>query len=591
MDKTFAVAGSALLKTLLVGVFAASLSGCLGGGGGGGSSNNATPPAVEPPELVPPVDPEDPLAARTLQGDFRGIDLEGMRVFRGIRYGAPPKGELRFAAPVAVEEHTGEVQLSEEFGSDCPQLDRQGQPASVEEDCLFLNVYAPAEAGEYPVMVWVHGGALLEGAASEWMYSLPQRLVDEHEVVVVTLNYRLGTLGFLPHEALGENNNNFGIQDQQLALKWVQDNIRAFGGDASNVTLFGESAGGHSVMSHVASPGSAGLFHKAIVQSGSYLGTQLPLKDVTRGTIVEMQGGQSRMADPILDKTRCADLDSAELVSCLRDLDVEEILASQLGWMLPVWGTPTLPKSINDAIISGEFNKVPMILGSNLHEGQLYSLIELASGVLFFEPGYYAMANALLQNHVELDTQKVAEDYLASEPTSDLYRYFRARARIETDYRYACPNVEQWWLLRQQDVPVWGYWFTDEDAPGVPSTFGTMTHDFVGAAHAYEVPYLLMPFEGVFTADNGAGEEQIELAKRMTAYWANFAKYGEPTITDGTDAIGWPQYNLGATTDDRKIMRFDAPAPSLATVSEFFETHNCSYWEDPPTRPVWRPVF
>lgn len=593
MERTLAVASRALWKTLLVGVLATSLSGCLSGGGSGGggsSSEDSAPPAIDPPELVPPVDPEDPLAARTLQGDFRGIDLDGMRVFRGIRYAMPPKGELRFAAPVAAEEHTGELQLTEAFGSACPQKGQQG-PASVEEDCLFLNVYAPAQAGEYPVMVWVHGGALLDGAASEWMYSLPQRLVVEHDVVVVTLNYRLGTLGFLPHVALGENNNNFGIQDQQLALKWVQDNIRAFGGDAANVTLFGESAGGHSVLSHVASPGSADLFHKAIVQSGSYLGTQLPLKDVTRGTIVEMQGGQSRMATPFLEQTRCADMEDAALVSCLRDLDVEEILASQLGWTLPVWGTPTLPKSINDTIISGEFNKVPMILGSNLHEGQLYSLIELATGALFFEQGYYAMVNALLQDHWGLDTRQIAEDYLASEPTTDIYRYFRARARVETDYRYTCANAEQWWLLREQDVPVWGYWFTDEDAPGVPSTFDTMTHDFVGAAHAYEVPYLLMSFEDVFTTENGAGEEQVELAKRMTAYWANFAKYGEPSLTDGTDTIGWPQYNLGESANDRKIMRFDAPLSGPVPVSEFFETHNCSYWQDPPSVPVWAPVF
>src|SRR5690606_29151442 len=145
MDRTLAAAGSALWKSLLVGVLAASLNGCLGGGGGGSSSSEAAPPAVEPPELVPPVDPEDPLAARTLQGDYRGIELDGMRVFRGIRYAMAPKGELRFAAPVAAESHDGELQLSEEFGSACPQLDRQGQPASVEEDCLFLNVYAPAE--------------------------------------------------------------------------------------------------------------------------------------------------------------------------------------------------------------------------------------------------------------------------------------------------------------------------------------------------------------------------------------------------------------------------------------------------------------
>lgn len=591
MDNSLAVVGNPLLKALAVGVFAASLSGCLGGGGGGGSNSDAEPPAVEVPERVPPVDPADPLAARTRQGDFRGIELDHMRVFRGIRYATPPKGELRFAAPVAAQAHVEELQLSEEFGSACPQVDPlEATMVSVEEDCLFLNVYAPEQAGEYPVMVWLHGGSLLEGAASDLMYRHPQRLVAEHDVVVVTLNYRLGTLGFLPHEALGENNNNFGLQDQQLALKWVQDNIRAFGGDVASVTLFGESAGGHSTMSHVASPGSAGLFHKAIVQSGSYLDTQLPLKDETRGTIVEFAGGQSRMADPILDETGCADLDGTELVTCLRELDVEEILASQLDWMLPVYGTPTLPKSINEAIKSGEFNKVPMIIGSNLHEGELYSLIHLLYGELLHEVGYHRQVNALLQNHWDLDINQIAVDYLATESPEDPLRFFRARTRIETDYRYTCPNAEQWQMLQQQGVPVWGYWFADENAPGVPTTFGILP-GVVGAAHAYEVPYLLMPFEEVFTEANGAGEEQVELAQRMTAYWANFAKYGEPFIDDGTDTSGWPQYGEGSTAEEKQIIRFDAPVPSLATVSQFLNTHNCGYWQSPPTVPVWRPVF
>lgn len=579
-----------LVKTLAVSILATSMGGCLSGGGGGGgsSSDKPAPPVVEVPE------PVDPMVARTLQGDFQGIELDDMRVFRGIRYATPPKGELRFAAPFAADAHDGVLELSERFGSACPQKDLLGVATSLEEDCLFLNVYVPAQPGDYPVMVWLHGGGMLDGSAGDQMYRHPQRLVVEHDVIVVTLNYRLGTLGFLPHEDLGVNNNNFGIQDQQLALRWVQDNIEAFGGDKSNVTLFGESAGGHSVMSHLASPGSADLFHKAIVQSGSYLGTQLPLKDIQNHDHTVLLGGQTRMAKPILDSTRCAGLVAQELVTCLRELDVEEILDSQMDWMLPVYGTPTLPLSINDAIKSGAFNKMPVMMGSNLNEGELYGLVHLSVGPegigdLWYEAGYYRQVRELLKNHYDFDADTIAADYLAQETTRDGFQFFRARSRIETDYRYTCPNAEQWNLLHDQDVSVWGYWFADEGAPGIPSTFGILP-DVVGAAHAYEVPYLLMPFGEVFTQENGASEAQIELAERMTAYWANFAKYGEPSIADGTDTSGWPQYTKGNAAMENLIIRFEAPQPAVVPVSQFLQTHNCSYWVNPPKRPVRVPV-
>lgn len=194
-----------------------------------------------------------------------------MLAFRGIRYAKPPVRELRFAPPQPVEKPTGIV-VADKFGSACPQYKSAFGPESLEEDCLFLNVYVPkAGEGPFPVMVWIHGGAFVAGSGGP-EYD-PSRLVAQG-VVVVTINYRLGPLGFLAHRDLTNEQDggsgNYGLMDQQLALRWVQDNISTFGGDPNNVTIFGESAGGLSVLSHVVSPKAQGLFQRAIVQSGSY---------------------------------------------------------------------------------------------------------------------------------------------------------------------------------------------------------------------------------------------------------------------------------------------------------------------------------
>src|SRR5690606_11139773 len=223
-----------MLSTLSAVVLAVSLSGCLSSGGGSNSKDDS---------------PADPLRVNTAQGDYVSNNASGIKVFRGIRYGVAE----RFASPEFPPAHSKPIQLDEAFGSACPQVASPFGKVSANEDCLFLNVYAPEEPGEYPVMVWIHGGAFIYGDGGE-TYD-PQRLVEKG-VVVVTLNYRLGALGFLPHVAL--ENSNFGLQDQHLALRWVQDNIAAFDGDPGNVTLFGESAGGHSVASQIASPAAKG---------------------------------------------------------------------------------------------------------------------------------------------------------------------------------------------------------------------------------------------------------------------------------------------------------------------------------------------
>jgi para-nitrobenzyl esterase len=205
----------------------------------------------------------------TTLGPVEGASTGSMRSFKGIPYAAPPIGPLRWKPPAPAAMFTS-ARNATMLAPHCAQGASPFGAASTSEDCLYLNVYTPTTPGPHPVMFWIHGGAFIYGQSDEYD---PTLLVAQ-DVVVVTINYRLGALGFLASPALtaegGGASGNYGIMDQQFALHWVQDNIAAFGGDKNNITIFGESAGGFSVQSQLVSTGAAGLFHKAIVQSGAY---------------------------------------------------------------------------------------------------------------------------------------------------------------------------------------------------------------------------------------------------------------------------------------------------------------------------------
>lgn len=576
-------------NTLGISLLAVFLSGCLSGGGGSGSS------AASGAGCMTPLDESaDPLTALTCQGTFAGTSEGGMHAFRGIRYGEAE----RFAAPMLSPAHEGVVQLND-FGDSCAQPETTfGQPSTT-EDCLFLNVYGPEEPGDYPVMVWIHGGALLGGqGGAEYE---PQRLVAQG-IVVVTLNYRLGALGFLPHSDLEES--NLGLQDQQLALQWIQQNIRAFDGDPDNVTIFGESAGGHSVLSHIVSPTAAGLFHRAIVQSGSYNGDQLPLNDVPD---LDLLGGETLIGDPIVQRIRqkapeiCTD--ETPLQDCLRQVDLEVILASQsevlaerkIESVLPVSQTPLLPVSINAALRSGDFNRVPVMMGSNLDEGDLFMLVAVTNDLIAFynEGNYRSTVASLIKQNRLLDSDTIATDYLAlardqiaNNPQRQaelasappiigmIYPYLYAYSLIVTDWRFACPNDRQWTLL-QDKVDTYGYWFTDRQSASI-SPLSQLTYIPLGAGHAFELPFLLNSAETLL--DKGASEAQQIFADRLVEYWSNFAKYGDPNSTDGSAvAVEWPRYGIEAN-----IIKLKSDGSESVAVSEYRAVHNCAYWEAPP---------
>ncbi|MBC7976123.1 MAG: carboxylesterase family protein, partial [Myxococcales bacterium] len=211
--------------------------------------------------------------ALTTEGFVRGITTDATRQFRGIPYAAPPVGDRRWKPPQRAARWPGVLDTTQ-FRNHCPQAGGPFGEASDTEDCLFLNVTTPRELAFRlrPVMVWIHGGGLTAGQSD--VYD-PTPLVDQGDVIVVTINYRLGALGFTAHPSLTAESadaasGNYGLLDQQEALRWVRRNILLFGGDPTRVTIFGESAGGLSVHAHLASPTSHGLFQRAIVQSGAY---------------------------------------------------------------------------------------------------------------------------------------------------------------------------------------------------------------------------------------------------------------------------------------------------------------------------------
>ena len=288
----------------------------------------------------------------TAGGTVRGQAVADTDEFLGIPYGAPPVGALRWQPPRPAAPWRG-VRPATSYAPHCPQSPSTFGQASTSEDCLYLNVFTPATstARNLPVMVWVHGGSLLTGESNDYN---PAELV-RHGVVVVTINYRLGALGFLADAALasrrGGPSGNYGLMDQQAALRWVQRNIRGFGGDPGDVTLFGESAGGLSTLAQLASPGARGLFQRAIVESGTYQLTQQPLAAAEAA-------GQAFAA-----KAGCASTASAKnTAACLRGLPVSTILANEnpVGYTPDVDGA-VLTQSVKTALARGQFNRVPVV--------------------------------------------------------------------------------------------------------------------------------------------------------------------------------------------------------------------------------------
>jgi para-nitrobenzyl esterase len=493
----------------------------------------------------------------TFSGPVRGfVSTASVREFLGIPYGAPPVGNLRWRPPVPHEPWFTPLEATQ-FANHCPQPPSPFGIGSATEDCLFLNVFTP-DSDDFshprPVMVWIHGGAFVFGESNDYD---PTALVKDG-VIVVTINYRLGALGFLAHPAFAAeatdpdhdhdvdrgSAGDYGLMDQQLALRWVRDNIRFFGGDPLNVTIFGESAGGLSVFSQLVSPASQDLFHKAIIESGAYaLNTQTLATAETAGAA-------------FASATGC----STQTVACLRALPVATILANEnLAGYTPNINGEFFPLSLNTALAAGQFHHVPVIQGSNHDEWRLFTALDFdltAAGPIANNEAAYEAALATL---VGPAAPLVAGEYpLGVFASADI-----AFATAGTDVAFACPALSAD-LSMSQFVPLSTYEFNDENAPEdflPPVTFP------YAATHASELQYLFtLP---VTVPRPRLDAQQLQLSSAMQRYWTNFAKFGTPN-SPGVPA--WQSFNSIAGN-------FQSLIPSMpAQETNFAAAHKCAFW-------------
>jgi para-nitrobenzyl esterase len=557
-------------------------------------------------------------AVATDTGAFIGVpspSAAGVDVFFGIRYAAAPEGALRWTPPQPPVVPAAPV-VAAIPGPACPQP-ASTAPLPQSEDCLFLNVYVPTQEGIHakrPVFVWIHGGALITGTGA--IYD-PSAMVADNDIIVVTINYRLGALGWLVEPGLtaaapnffqnASDAGNYGLMDQQFALQWVRRNITAFGGDPGNVTVGGESAGGLSVTANLTSTTTAqGLFHGAIIESGAYMLHDLPSQVV-----------YGELFGPGFDAALGCSASSDAV--CLRAAPVASVLAAQsevfgANGISPNFGTRVLPHALKDALSQGEFFRVPVLQGTNANEGRLFEPgeipfastlpnIQAAGGPANFdlahtntycstpqgtgtpvicsypqEIGLYLGALSVGLGFPTADVspsfvKQVLEEYpLAQFPDPflphDAPSADEALAQIFTDAVFACNGADSNRKL-SHFVPVFGYEFNDPNAPSLGSVPVRAPNDVFGfpsaSEHSAELQFL-------FNFDAPLSADERELAGQMQTYWANFVSTKDPNRPRSVPA--WLPYNFFAPSQ-ALVPGPQRPRPFFT----FGQEHFCRTWQ------------
>lgn len=458
--------------------------------------------------------------AGLLQGDAQN----GVTVYRGIPFALAPTGERRWTAPEAFPDWDG-VRDATEFGPACPQPG--ARPGSiyyekldeVSEDCLSLNVWVPDGAEDAPVFVWIHGGSLVTGTGSQAMYD-GERLARETGLIVVTVNYRLGVLGYLAHPELSAESpqkisGNYGLKDQVEALKWVERNIAAFGGNPDNVTIAGESAGALSVVLLMVSPEARGLFDKAIAES-AYMVSMAPLRGTVNGHPSAESAGEAFQEET-----------GAASIADLREMGADEIVSIAgrnafvpFGVIDDVWLTDQMPATFD----KGEQAQVPVLAGFN--EGEIRSLRFLLPPV----PSGEDYETAIRSSHGDL-ADRFLETYPADKPEASMLATTR-------DAMYG-------WTAERL--------VASQTATGQPSYFYFFDHTYpaadklgLRAFHAMEIPYVFGTLFDIAKPWPQAprSEEERDLVSAMMNYWASFARTGTPSAEGAPD---WPAYGNDAT--------------------------------------------
>ncbi len=508
---------------------------------------------LAPASQSTPVADESTLT-QTTSGEIVGFFDDGVSTWLGIPFAEAPIGDLRWRAPRPARQWQNKRETLA-FGDACPQ--RPGGEMRGVEDCLFLNVWSPQEVTKkLPVMFWIHGGGNSIGESATSLYN-GARLSREHKLIIVSLNYRLGPLGWFRHPALhdetstlADDSGNYGTLDIILGLQWVQDNIAAFGGDPDNVTIFGESAGGFDVLSMMASPLANGLFHKAISQSGGLNMTSTAIAEnysddeqaghrlSSREIVNQMLLDQSLVADRDEAKQHQEKMDHLDISSALHRLSPEQLLNLYTGGFGGMLGNPALfadgyvlPVDITtkELFSSAEtHNAVPIILGTNRDEVKLF----MAFG-----------------------SDKINRTFGLPSGFNDLESYNR-------DNRYATDA----WEIRGVDelatalnqagnLQVFAYRFDVDDW----RNFGFINlKDLFGAAHALELPFVFgnfpKPLRLIFP--DSMSDEFDVVSREMRAYWAEFAYTGFPGKGRSGKQLLWQAWNSSEAAAPR-LMVFD----------------------------------
>lgn len=490
-------------------------------------------------------------------GQVSGARSGGIDVYRGIPYAAPPVGDLRWREPRPVKPWSG-VRRCTVFGPECPQVvltgkDSVGAKRPQSEDCLYLNVWTPAgsSSSRLPVMFWIHGGAYQLGAGSAPLYD-GQKLA-ERGVVVVTINYRLGPLGFLALPQLTEesghgSSGNYGLLDQQAAMRWVKKNISAFGGDPRRVTIFGESAGAMSVCTQMTSPLSKGLFQQVISESSLFIDRGL-LMHATRPLVQAERIGQ-RYA------TNLGCGGATDVLAAMRAKPVDELISKHLlegpglflsdALFMPVIDGYVLPQEPGDVFARGEQSAVPLLIGSNSEEGNLFTFAKLITLERMPVPEY--------ERKIKQYFGEYADDVLAMFPVKRQSDIPGSLSKVFTAFDFT--SVARWAAARQVAIgqKVYLYQFSKRPLPPMgllgpchgselAFVFGTLVD---GRSHTGEQESLTSLLLHDFKRDlketlvQNFARTDLDLSGQMMDYWTNFAKAADPNGSGTT--IEWPGY-------------------------------------------------
>jgi len=455
---------------------------------------------------------QQPAPVKVEQGLLQGASEDGLTIYRGIPFAAPPVGDLRWRAPQPAAKWEGMRQATK-FGPSPIQGTRNGPGMS--EDCLYLNVWTPAKStnDHIPVLVWIYGGGFSAGATSDPNYS-GEKLAKKG-VVLVSIAYRVGQLGFLAHPQLcAETTNhvsgNYGLLDMIAGLQWVQNNIAAFGGDPNKVTIFGESAGGIAVSMLCASPLAKGLFHGAISQSGGSFGpprpTTFPGENLKRLSDAERAGEAS---------AKNAGVSS---IAELRKVAPDKLPAGRgLGMSWPIIDGWVIPDDQYKLYSAGKYNDTPILVGYNSDEGASFSPPKTPEDYIASTKARYG---------------KFADDLLQAYPagSNTVLKTARDLAR-DTAFGW---HTWSWARLQSETGKSKVYYYYFDQHPNYPESSPRFGY---GSPHGMEVAYV---FEHLNLNGPQTSKSDLEISDAMSTYWVNFAKHGDP---NGEGVPAWPAFS------------------------------------------------